>query len=186
MTYAYPPSPTSDDGASPSRPPPLSQRLRALQHDIASLEAELSDPSNPLLHGDNGEMVDPGVLMKGLVDVRGRLEKVSKTRDGRGKLVDRVLGGKESATIQEVLTGEKRTREESETPNVAEMDRRVGELERLVGSSGTTLDEVCLIKARTATILTRYLPVVAASSSTSASHHTIEQPNYITYPTTTH
>lgn len=80
--------------------------------------------------------------MKGLVDVRGRLEKVSKAKDGRGKLVDRVLGAKEGTTNQEIPNENERTREESEVSNVAEMDRRVGELERLVGSSGTTLDEV--------------------------------------------
>jgi nuclear migration protein JNM1 len=143
LTYAYPPSPTSDDEASPSRPPPLSQRLRALQHEVASLEAELSDPSNPLLHGDSGEVVDPGVLMKGLVDVRGRLEKVSKTKDGRSKLVDRVLGANEGPASQTVPDEKRKPREEPEAPNVADMDRRVGELERLVGSTGTTLDEVC-------------------------------------------
>ncbi|KAF8585913.1 hypothetical protein K439DRAFT_1341971 [Ramaria rubella] len=140
LTYAYPPSPTSDDDASPSRPPPLSQRLRALQQEVASLEAELSDPSNPLLR-ENGEMVDPGVLMKGLVDVRGRLEKVSKTKDGRGKLVERLLEAKEETSTPSALAVQDKAPAQTKTPDMAEIDRRVGELENLVGSSGTTLDE---------------------------------------------
>lgn len=102
----------------------------------------MSDPSNPLLHGDNGELVDPGVLMKGLVDVRSRLERVSKTKDGRGKLVDRVVGASEGTTTQAVLDGKGQAIDESEPPSIAEVDRRVGELESLVGSSGTILDEV--------------------------------------------
>ena len=55
VQYVYPPSPTSN---SLSRPPspgqgtsslPLSQRLRLLQAEVAALEVELSDPTNPLL-----------------------------------------------------------------------------------------------------------------------------------------
>ncbi|KAJ7287720.1 Dynamitin-domain-containing protein [Mycena rebaudengoi] len=121
--YAYPPSPT--DPTSPvepstSRPVPLSQRLRALQAEITSLETELSDPANPLLYKEREEdTVDPGELIRGLVDVRGRLDKIRKDKEGRGRL-------------------------EAGKPNVrsiVEMDRRVGELEKLVGSSTAALDE---------------------------------------------
>jgi len=143
LIYTYPPSPTSDAEDTPTRPPPLSQRLRNLQHEIASLEGELSDPSNPLLHDDNGEMVDPGVLMKGLLDVRSRLERVAKSKDGRGKLVERILNpGDINATLDPLSTEtEKPTKEDHVSSDLAEIDKRVGNLENLVGSAGTTLDE---------------------------------------------
>lgn len=138
--YAYPPSPTSDTEDSPAKPPPLSQRLRSLQHEIAALEAELSDPSNPQLHDDNGEMADPGVLMKGLLDVRSRLEKVTKAKEGRGKLVDRIV--KEQTPHQEIPTDDAEPAPvEEEIPDLAAIDKRLGQLEGLVGASGTTLDE---------------------------------------------
>lgn len=143
LVYAYPPSPTSDEEDSVTRPPPLSQRLRSLQHEIASLEAELSDPSNPLLHDDNGEMADPGVLMKGLLDVRSRLDKVKKTKDGRGKLIERVLKTEDKTRVTSNPSEEKTSYEESAF-DLATIDKRVGELENLVGSSGTTLDEVSI------------------------------------------
>ncbi|GJJ06427.1 hypothetical protein Clacol_000618 [Clathrus columnatus] len=149
LMYAYPPSPTSNSPpsspTSKSRPPPLSARLRMLQHELAVLETELSDPSNPALHEDNGELGDPGVLMKGLLDVRKRLEKVLKPREGRGRLIEKVTNS--NPTSADVVY----TPKTSEGPAIAEkrlgqidlaaMDKRVSELETLVGSSGTTLDE---------------------------------------------
>lgn len=157
-----------------------------LQHEVASLEAELSDPSNPLLHGDSGETVDPGVLMKGLVDVRSRLEKVSKAKDGRGRLVDRVLGTTEGSISQPVLGDKEETREQSDPPSISEMDRRVGDLESLVGSSGTILDEVRGFSlAVKNTTLTRYL-VLTTPPSPPPSHHTTKQPTHSTHATTTY
>ncbi|KIJ49520.1 hypothetical protein M422DRAFT_27886 [Sphaerobolus stellatus SS14] len=143
LVYAYPPSPTSDKEDSPARPPPLSQRLRMLQHEIASLEAELSDPSSPLLHDDNGEMGDPGVLMKGLLDVRSRLEKVSKTKEGRGKLVERITKPEEPErpTLENSPSNEIKAAPLETEPELADIDKRLGELESLVGAAGTTLDE---------------------------------------------
>ncbi|KZP34195.1 hypothetical protein FIBSPDRAFT_809236 [Athelia psychrophila] len=153
-TYAYPPSPDSGP-TSPSnahRPIPLSQRLRALQSELASLEVELADPSNPLLAREREEdSVDPGELIRGLVDVRGRLEKISKGKEGRGRLVNAVMGqgdvdvkpSDHHAGSEEVET-EKPEQDNVSAPDahaVVEMDRRVGELEKLVGSSNTALDE---------------------------------------------
>ncbi|KAF7376038.1 hypothetical protein MSAN_00018600 [Mycena sanguinolenta] len=147
--YAYPPSPT--DPTSPiepstSRPVPLSQRLRALQAEVMALETELADPANPLLYKEREEdTVDPGELIRGLVDVRGKLDKIRQGREGRGRLVGVILGqdDKEPDTKPPKLSTPSGT-DESEKPNVrniVEMDRRVGELEKLVGSSTAALDE---------------------------------------------
>src|SRR5258708_4155814 len=93
LLYAYPSSSSSSRSSSPEgrpaqtqKPIPLSQRLRALQTELTALEHELADPSNPLLHKEREESVDPGELIKGLVDVRGRLDKIRKDKEGRGKL----------------------------------------------------------------------------------------------------
>ncbi|KAJ6475227.1 Dynamitin-domain-containing protein [Mycena vitilis] len=148
--YAYPPSPT--DPSSPiepstSRPVPLSQRLRALQAEVMSLETELADPANPLLFKEREEdSVDPGELIRGLVDVRGRLDKIRKGKEGRGRLVGVILGqdeGKE-ADLKQPKPVAPSGADETGKPNVrsiVEMDRRVGELEKLVGSSTAALDE---------------------------------------------
>lgn len=148
--YAYPPSPDSPTSPTTHRPVPLSHRLRALQSELAALETELADPSNPLLAKEReDDNVDPGELIRGLVDVRGRLEKISRGKEGRGRLVNAVLGS-DNVGLQEnekgvqKETGAKKS-EKGDGPDVRsviEMDRRVGELEKLVGSSSTALDEV--------------------------------------------
>lgn len=184
--YAYPPSPSSDDDASPVRVPPLSQRLRALQHEVASLEAELSDPSNPLLHGDGGEAVDPGVLMKGLVDVRGRLDKVSRTKDGRGRLVERVVRATEGPSSSVAIPDEKKGAESPEVHDISEIHRRIGELENIVGSSGTTLDEVRLDSGIIAPPKLIRSPVIAATTSPSTAYHTTKQSANIAHATAAH
>jgi len=110
----------------------------------------LADPSNPLLHKEREEdNVDPGELIRGLVDVRGRLEKIRKRKEGRGKLVEVVLGEGEAAedgTEEWDKEGkiDKKAKEKPDIRSVVEMDRRVGELEKLVGSSSASLDEVRL------------------------------------------
>ncbi|KAJ7714172.1 Dynamitin-domain-containing protein [Mycena maculata] len=148
--YAYPPSPT--DPTSPvepsiSRPIPLSQRLRALQAEVMSLETELADPANPLLFKEREEdSVDPGELIRGLVDVRGRLDKIRKGKEGRGRLVGVILGQEEEKgpDSKQPKSASASAPDESGKPDVrsiVEMDRRVGELEKLVGSSTAALDE---------------------------------------------
>jgi nuclear migration protein JNM1 len=154
--YAYPPSPDSPTSPTTHRPVPLSQRLRALQNELAALETEIADPSNPLLAKEREQdNVDPGELIRGLVDVRGRLEKISKGKEGRGRLVNVVLGneevehredGRKVDGVQKDGEGKRKDHEKGKAPDVrsvVEMDRRVGELEKLVGSSSTALDEVC-------------------------------------------
>ncbi|KAL0956094.1 hypothetical protein HGRIS_002263 [Hohenbuehelia grisea] len=154
--YGYPPSPTylpSIFGPSPSaKPVPLAYRLRSLQAELTALEAELADPTNPQLHQEREEdNVDPGELIRGLVDVRGRLEKIRKGKEGRAKLVKVVLGGdsnqdvpewQESTTAEDSKgTVEGSTESKADVRSISEMDRRVGELENLIGTSNVALDE---------------------------------------------
>lgn len=146
--YAYPPSPTSSESPeSPTRgPPPLSYRLRTLQAELSSLEADISDPSNPLLVNEQDSGVDPGELLRGLVDVRGRLEKINNAKTGRGKLVNAVMDGGRSgltdANPTESTPAGQGTERQVHPQDLAELDERVGELESVVGASTTSLDEV--------------------------------------------
>ncbi|ETW80465.1 hypothetical protein HETIRDRAFT_123022 [Heterobasidion irregulare TC 32-1] len=129
--YKYPPSRSLSP--SPSRQKSLSARLRLLQNELASLENEVSDPSNPLLQKEREESnVDPGELIKGLVDVRARLDKVSQ-KEGRSRLVQ-----EEEGATTKVKDGDQA---KDGVKELAEMDRRVGEVEKLIGSSSTSLDE---------------------------------------------
>ncbi|KAH7923924.1 hypothetical protein BV22DRAFT_1091858 [Leucogyrophana mollusca] len=187
--YNYPPSPSSSHSASSSRSPspnrlssirthklPLPARLRALQAELAELETELADPSNPALQvreKAKGEPIDPGEMIRGLVDVRARLEKVRRGREGRGRLVGVVTGegevngsGEDSEDEQEDQGDEKREKDRSngdskakqaepDVRTVIEMDKRVGELEKLVGSVSATLDESTPLTPPLLPLLTR-------------------------------
>ncbi|TEB37552.1 hypothetical protein FA13DRAFT_1726667 [Coprinellus micaceus] len=144
--YTYP---DSDDPSSPvdatgePKPLPLSQRLRALQAELASLENELSDPSNPLLEKEREESnVDPGELLRGLVDVRSRLDKIVKEKEGRARLVGNILHEDQQPSKERGKTqGPNRNQAKSAVQNLVGVDRRVEELEKLVGSSNTGLDD---------------------------------------------
>ncbi|KAF9071104.1 Dynamitin-domain-containing protein [Rhodocollybia butyracea] len=147
--YAYPPSPTHSDSSSAeeetSRPIPLSRRLKSLQSELALLESELADPANPLLEES---AVDPGEMLRGLVDVRGRLEKIKQGTEGRGKLVNVILGHQSGSTTPlnktEPVNGKDMMNEKAMTGdirNLVDMDKRVAELEKLVGTSTTAVDE---------------------------------------------
>ncbi|EPQ57687.1 hypothetical protein GLOTRDRAFT_127917 [Gloeophyllum trabeum ATCC 11539] len=161
--FTYPPSPTSD--TPPTRAKPLSyrDRLRLLQSELTTLEAELSDPSNPALHKEREEEhVDPGELIRGLVDVKGRLEKISKVKEGRGRLVEAILRDEndthEDRDNEKDAKGEKDGQEKGkglDVRNVAEMDKRVGELEKIIGSSTTSLDETSPLPPPLLPMLTR-------------------------------
>ena len=119
---------------------------------MASLESDLSDPSNPLLQKEREEAhVDPGELIKGLVDVKSRLEKFTVSREGRVRLVQEVLRdrGKQDVVIAEDEQSEEKEAKPAEdgndkegTKHLVNVDRRVGELEKLIGSASTSLDEV--------------------------------------------
>ncbi|KDQ57732.1 hypothetical protein JAAARDRAFT_47592 [Jaapia argillacea MUCL 33604] len=174
IEYTYPPSPTSPSSPShpnSNRPLTYRDRLRLLQSELASLETELSDPSNPLLHKEREEdNVDPGELIRGLVDVRGRLDKINKRKEGRGRLVEVVLGEERDDAAGDEGEGDgqggkeedggakadgKAKKEVGEVKSIAEMDRRVGELEELIGSASTSLDEASPIPPPLLPMLTR-------------------------------
>ncbi|EKM80846.1 hypothetical protein AGABI1DRAFT_112577 [Agaricus bisporus var. burnettii JB137-S8] len=155
-TYVYPPSrDSSADSPTRSGVPrqlPLSHRLRALNSELISLETELADPANPLLQKEREEgNVDPGELIKELVNVRGRLDRIRKGHEGRGRLIGVVMGNDvqepNSSTREEeekMQNGSEEVRkgvEASKTRNLIELDKRVGGLEKLVGSSNAALDE---------------------------------------------
>lgn len=100
----------------------------------------------------DGEGVDPGEMIRGLVDVRRRLEMVRREREGRGRLVGVVVGESDDGARddRDEHDREERVRVDvagkggdvSEARRIVEMDKRVGELEKLVGSVSATLDEV--------------------------------------------
>ena len=144
------PSPT------PTHPSSLALRLKLLQSELASLETELADPANPLLARDREQnQVDPGQLLKGLVDVKARLAKFSASHETRVRLVQDVLQDPPPVDHAIEAVSEKNgsnVSKEAKEPlkpletakDVADIDRRIGELERLVGSASTSLDEVLL------------------------------------------
>jgi len=141
--------------------------LRALQSELSALEIELADPSNPLLQNGQDDAIDPGELIRGLVDVRGRLEKIRKDKQGRRKLVGVVLGGRSDRGLDEVshdklnrvgdstLAKVDDNAGKSEARSIVEMDRRIGELEKSLGSSGITLDEISPLPPPLLPLITR-------------------------------
>ena len=93
--------------------------------------------------------MDPGELIRGLVDVRSRLDRIKRGKEGRAKLVGAVLESgvtwKEIGKTQEIsalVEPEEAVPQKSEMQTMVDIDRRMGELESLVGSSSTSLDEV--------------------------------------------
>ncbi|TFK25489.1 hypothetical protein FA15DRAFT_668361 [Coprinopsis marcescibilis] len=149
--YAYPESPTGSpsglgNSADAGKSLPLSHRLKALQAELFSLEQELSDPTNPLIQKEREESnIDPGELIRGLVDVRGRLNKILKEKEGRARLVDTILHEDLSSTVKDPIPATddntKAASAKSKEQDIVDVDRRVGELEKLLGSSNTGLDE---------------------------------------------
>ncbi|KAG8853511.1 hypothetical protein FRB96_008113 [Tulasnella sp. 330] len=158
--YTFPPSPGESRSPSPTDPessttrvPPLRARLRALQHELSALESELSDPSNPLLLEDaDGTKVDTAEMLKGLLEVRGRLKGINGGYSGiqRQELVKRATSmGKSKAHIQaRPVTPEKQIGSSGKSAAVAgemktlkDMDQRVAELEKLIGANNATIDE---------------------------------------------
>jgi nuclear migration protein JNM1 len=148
--YAYPSSPTEDG---PSRQPAPAYRLKQLQAELAALEIEIVEGRTG--DADAEDDHDRGELLSGIVGVREKLEQISKLKTGRAKLVSSVIqdtvptaeGEEEptSSTSPEMKASGTHDAEKppSKIANMAEMDRRVGQLEELVGSSSAALDEVC-------------------------------------------
>jgi nuclear migration protein JNM1 len=96
--------------------------------------------------------VDLGELIRGVVEVKSRLNRIRKDKEGRGRLVSVILGEEDVTGLslpsgREVVKkaepkGRRKEKEGAPLLDVAELDRRVGELENVVGSSTTAIDEV--------------------------------------------
>ncbi|KAJ4000008.1 Dynamitin-domain-containing protein [Lentinula boryana] len=164
--YVYPPSATQSDYSSEeeaSRPVPLSRRLKSLQAELTKLETELANPSSALFLNDEADSVDPGEMLRGLVDVRGRLEKMKQSSEGRGKLVNDILSQRQSSSSvshrrEEPSSNQKEqngTQVAGDVRNLIEMDKRVAELEKLVGTSTTAVDETSPLPLPLVTHITR-------------------------------
>lgn len=163
----------------------LATRLANLKAELSALENELGDQKEgspgfeddeepvvvgeetaaddkPKKHAHGHGHVEPGELIKEVVDVKARLEKIGKLKEGRTgreKLVSAVLqgAGEQVSTAGKSDIGYEREEKEDvakddkekesvplklEARDIADMDRRLGELERAVGSSSTSVDEV--------------------------------------------
>ncbi|KAI0035860.1 Dynamitin-domain-containing protein [Vararia minispora EC-137] len=161
--YSFPASRSSSPS---SKPRSLTLRLHQLQVELSSLETELADPTNLYDDRDEGQ-VDSSELIKGLVEVKSRLEKLNAMREGRSRLRN-ILKDVES-TDAPLLAPEKQSAPEvaSEQPSkpssdaigsareVAEIDRRLVELEKVVGSSSAALDETSPMPLPLLPLLTR-------------------------------
>lgn len=106
----------------------------------------MSDPTNPALHTEEEGHIEPGDLIRDIVDAKSRLGKITKLKEGRGKLVSVVMQDEEPVPETTEEKAEPKVNEEAKTSgdvkDIAEMDKRVGELEKIIGSSNTVLDEV--------------------------------------------
>ncbi|KAI0700913.1 hypothetical protein BC835DRAFT_320927 [Cytidiella melzeri] len=157
IQYTYPASPTSSASGrhSPSqswsssqKKLSLAQRVQLLKSEVAALELELT--SNDEESESHEGQPNPAELIRELADVKLRLNKAGSTAKkdtGRSKLVNAVLT--EGAGQSNVKAN--RSEDASEDKNVvadtdmltftAEIDRRLGALEKAIGSSTTALDE---------------------------------------------
>jgi len=169
--YAYPPSPDdSDDDYPPAHAAtlPFSARLRFLQQELATLESDLAKSN--VTSSEKEKQKDAGHMIDGLKDVKSRLEMIGKTRgkEGRGRLVEAIQSGVTrdgglGHSRGPSIGGKKDEKEREREKEIAELDRRLGELERLVGSSSAALDEVsgegsCLMVFHCLWIATSYSP----------------------------
>ncbi|KAI0093310.1 hypothetical protein BDY19DRAFT_989960 [Irpex rosettiformis] len=154
--YTYPSSPTSSgsDGESPSRrwtstqKLSFAQRIQILKAEVVALEQEVhSQDERKELHE---AQPNPAELIRELADVKARLSKVGtagKKEAGRSKLVNAVLAdgtGDPEAKVErkEVVTEKKTDIGGGDIMTfTAEIDRRLGALEKAIGSSTTALDE---------------------------------------------
>ncbi|KAI9442269.1 hypothetical protein H4582DRAFT_2109905 [Lactarius indigo] len=156
--YKYPPSRTPSP--TPTHPPSLALRLKLLQSELTSLESELADPASPLLIRDREQgQVDPGDLLKDW-------PKFSTGHEGRARLVQDVLRDPPLADQVAETTPDKNATADGEeakashktletAKDIAGMDRRVGDLEKLIGSASTSLDESSAMPTPLLPLLTR-------------------------------
>lgn len=175
--YSYSASPSRSRTPSPSSKSkrPLSSRLDSLRRQVEAIEAELSNTSN--LHQDDAKETDPTAIMRGLVEIRGKLEGLgsSASTGGTGtnalnRALDSVRAkptteqpsspGTDNAPKEtDSLADKNQPEKASETKILAELDQRLVELEKVVGASNATLDEVCKVKTQSISCLSELPPV---------------------------
>ncbi|KAF7790266.1 hypothetical protein EIP86_001220 [Pleurotus ostreatoroseus] len=145
----------------------VSHRLRRLKAELALLEA---DASTAPVDTDGAEATE---LIRDIVDAKSRLEKIGKEREGRSRLVNVVVQETPGTAVKEKEEPEK-SAEDNETDkatsattqgangdatlsvrDIAEMDKRVGELEKIVGASTTAVDETSPLPPPLLPLLTR-------------------------------
>ncbi|GAB1525733.1 hypothetical protein RhiTH_008898 [Rhizoctonia solani] len=138
--YSYPDSSySSSRSPSPSRSNlPLSQRIELMKNELAQLEAEAV--------GSTDSKDEPTELMRELSDMRGRLTGIGS----RTRLINAMANGKNKDKAKpEADTSARNVVPHSAQPEIAiphgggvvDMDRRIAQLEKLIGASGTSLDE---------------------------------------------
>ncbi|KAG9120110.1 hypothetical protein FRC07_004545 [Ceratobasidium sp. 392] len=172
VLYSYPSStPSSSRSPSPSKSElPLSERIAAMKRDLIVLEAEAA-------RGTMGESDEPTELMRELSDVRGRLAGVS----GRARLVQALVNGHNGKSVPaEVVSHDAEPKSAGGAGvvvgasgvgvGVVDMDKRIAQLEKLVGSSGTLLDEVLF---------------ASPTAASSPPHAHLDSP-YVAHPTAAH
>lgn len=134
----------------------MSQRIQLLRAELAVLEAEASDPANSIAEDAD---TDAGEMIRELLGMRGRLDRLNN-RKGRERLIELLTTAQTSNSASAGVAPEGSVNVGGATPKpddmsaLAEVDRRVGELEKLVGSSSATVDDVGRFIARYFLLLT--------------------------------
>ncbi|CAE6473121.1 unnamed protein product [Rhizoctonia solani] len=133
--YSYPDSSySSSRSPSPSRSNlPLPQRIELMKSELAQLEAEASEMDRK---------DEPTELIRELSDMRGRLTGIGS----RTRLINAMANSKRKEKAKpESDSPTKNVGQQSEIARaeggVVDMDRRIAQLEKLIGASGTSLDE---------------------------------------------
>ncbi|KAG8728766.1 hypothetical protein FRC11_010241 [Ceratobasidium sp. 423] len=137
--YSYPDSSYSSS-RSPSPPRsnlPLSQRIELMKNELAQLEAEAA--------GDADSKDEPTELIRELSDMRGRLAGIGS----RTRLINAMVSGKNKNKAKAEADATQNVGTQSAEPEISraqgggvvDMDRRIAQLEKLIGASGTSLDE---------------------------------------------
>ncbi|KAI0344634.1 hypothetical protein BDW22DRAFT_1327181 [Trametopsis cervina] len=159
VQYTYPTSPTSSASGrdSPSQHWPssqklsVSQRIAKLKAEVSALEAELASKDESKDKDD--EQANPGEFIRELAEVKARLNKAGssgKKDAARAKLVNAVMHDTDTENAPKSSTAageEKETLGAEDLENVdmltftADIDRRLGTLEKIIGSSTAALDE---------------------------------------------
>jgi nuclear migration protein JNM1 len=113
-----------------------------MKNELAQLEAEAA--------GSTDSKDEPTELMRELSDMRGRLTGVG----GRTRLINAMVHGKNKDKAKpEANAPARNVPPHSAEPEISsshgggvvDMDRRIAQLEKLIGASGTSLDEVSVV-----------------------------------------